>query len=538
MSEKEHKRTTPCAELWQWEPDQAKAWLGFPEPGEVPTHLDDFGKVLAHGWDTLEMAFAVSISDDLASKLDAAKAQAADMDTHVLVNLGNEEHGDEWQVSPRGASGGIRWWLANADAEVKIRPGNAWSVSIRHRSKALHELGADACYDSSVSWLCKVFGVPRDPETQELRPVDEWQRVTEAHWCVDVESNAYSKQATSDLVNAVVAHSRVKVTAEDPLSDDLVNAMSDTELAGLVRRLVAEERGKLSWWARGGKVETLTIGKGRPLTIQVYDKGREISEASGKTWMLDLWERSGWKRPTVCDEETGEVVEVTPKDVHRTEIRMRSEWMAERGVHTWQDLKAARDRLVAEALTTRRLTVPSETDSNRGRWPPHPLWQIVAWVSGHVEQLAPLGRRLVQQAQAKFKSLLQQAHGCARAAVVLAVGGWDEMTYSRLLTDPESPLYKVREEDRDHEAKVAGLVERYRHTPGNVELGFGDRKELPGAKWREDDKIGVGHGPDKPGIVRLGARASTLKQDAQAIRDAARKLLCEQGFGEHLPDYI
>lgn len=102
------------------------------------------------------------------------------------------------------------------------------------------------------------------------------------------------------------------------------------------------------------KVQTFRIGEG-DLVLRVYNKVDEIKESSAKTWFYDLWG---------CNE-----------NVWRIEWQTRKEWLRRFGIVTFDDLAERQGdllRFIANDHTT--LRVPTE-DSNRSRWPLHPLWQ-------------------------------------------------------------------------------------------------------------------------------------------------------------------
>ncbi len=104
----------------------------------------------------------------------------------------------------------------------------------------------------------------------------------------------------------------------------------------------------------GGEPETFTFGRG-DLVVRVYDKVKEIIEQSGKVWLHDLW---GQK-----------------EGVWRIEVQARRAFLKQHGIRTPEDLFEHQGfvaRWVLEKHTT--LRVPSG-DSNRSRWPRHPLWK-------------------------------------------------------------------------------------------------------------------------------------------------------------------
>ena len=115
------------------------------------------------------------------------------------------------------------------------------------------------------------------------------------------------------------------------------------------------------------KVQTFRFGEG-DLALRVYNKCDEIQQSSAKTWFYDLWG--------------------TDKEVWRIEWQTRKEWLRRVGIKTFEDLKERQGdllRILVNDHTT--LRIKSE-DSNRSRWPLHPLWQDL---QGRVAEMAGLG---------------------------------------------------------------------------------------------------------------------------------------------------
>jgi hypothetical protein len=103
------------------------------------------------------------------------------------------------------------------------------------------------------------------------------------------------------------------------------------------------------------QVQTFSLGKG-DVMLRVYNKVAEINEKSKKTWFFDLW---------------GSITE----NVWRIEWQVRKELMRRFGIRTFSDLFEGQGdilRYLSQEHTT--LRIPNE-DSNRSRWPLHPLWQ-------------------------------------------------------------------------------------------------------------------------------------------------------------------
>jgi len=376
---------------------------------------DDF-KLLVQGWDTVAETFDLHIPEILQIQLEAARQLAEDRDIRdnqdpELIGFG----GEEIQINPRRPKRG-KWSLANDDFQITFRsPKMDWCVTVRYSAGGLWEYGLDALRERVWEML-----------TRECQPKSkDCKRISEAHWCWDFHSPAFTAQMEPGLMKNVVCHSSTKKTNTTKTREIMLNE-----------------------WGRGVYLETLTIGQGAPLTIQVYDKGKEITEASGKTWMLDLWARSGWKK-----EESSKI-----SDVWRLEIRMRNKFLRGRGILRIEELRQNLSELLAEALYTRRLTSPTD-DKNRARWPLHPLWTVAYQATPQAREMLPLGRQVTQAGDAIRRSLILNAAGNLRAAVVLHVGDYDEGTADEFIKEIQETIRS----DPDQDKKVSRKIEQYRY---------------------------------------------------------------------------
>jgi len=124
---------------------------------------------------------------------------------------------------------------------------------------------------------------------------------------------------------------------------------------------------KDSQYRQEGIVQTFNIGKG-DIVLRVYNKIDEIHQQSEKVWFYDLW---------------GEA-----QNVWRIEWQVRKEKLRLFGIHTFIDLKQREGDLL-RYLANEHTTLRTKTnDSNRSRWPLHPLWIDL---QGKIEELESLG---------------------------------------------------------------------------------------------------------------------------------------------------
>ena len=106
-----------------------------------------------------------------------------------------------------------------------------------------------------------------------------------------------------------------------------------------------------------GKVQTFTFGKG-DIVLRVYDKTTEIRQQSNKVWFNQLW---------------GGLAE----DVWRIEWQVRKEVLRGHGIKTFNDLNDKLGDLLKYLSEEHDTLREPNGDSNRSRWPMHPLWEDI-----------------------------------------------------------------------------------------------------------------------------------------------------------------
>lgn len=118
---------------------------------------------------------------------------------------------------------------------------------------------------------------------------------------------------------------------------------------------------------KNGRAQTFRLGEG-PLVLRMYDKCAEIAEKSAKTWFFDLWG---------CTE-----------NVWRIEWQARKEWLRRFGLKTFDDLEERQGDLLRYVTHDHTSLRCATADSNRSRWPLHPVW---ADLQARIESLGGLG---------------------------------------------------------------------------------------------------------------------------------------------------
>lgn len=369
---------------------------------KVPT---EYAKFLACGFDSIQESFDITITPAVAELLQNLKQQAERNGS--AISLASHFHANI-QMQPTGASG-FTYRLANDDYQILIRnPAGQqkdWQVSVRYSAAGLWEHGHDCLKEQVVSFLQLIADAPNS---------EDWHHVTRADFCFDFYSPKFAKEMTYQILDNIVATSKTKVNTRTKLDLDV--------------------------WAKGGKVETFTIGSKKSLQVSVYDKTKEITEASGKTWFYEVWGRK------------------YEDSVYRVEIRMSKEWLKDRNIKTIDQLKDNLRELLNDALRLRRLAV-SGSDSNRSRWKVHPLWVMCFDVIGNPLEIVKIGRYVTQRKQYIDYTITKQTAGCIRTLVVLKAGIWDDETYIKTMQDITNLLF----EDKQRNVKIKNIQERYKY---------------------------------------------------------------------------
>lgn len=103
-----------------------------------------------------------------------------------------------------------------------------------------------------------------------------------------------------------------------------------------------------------GKINGLVYGKS-DIVLRIYNKVLEIAEQSGKTWLFQLW---------------GGISE----NVWRIEWQTRQAPLRRFGIRTFDDLFSMQGDLLRYIINEHDSLRTKNTDSNRSRWPVHPIW--------------------------------------------------------------------------------------------------------------------------------------------------------------------
>ncbi|MCR9215533.1 MAG: replication initiation factor domain-containing protein [Proteobacteria bacterium] len=123
----------------------------------------------------------------------------------------------------------------------------------------------------------------------------------------------------------------------------------------------------------GEKVSGVTAGHISNRQLSIYNKRREIIDNKKLGW-VEIWNdrRMHESKPAI------DLKDKHNSQVWRFELRMGSKQLRNRWeIRSWDDLEARIGDALEEFMQKVRYTYP-DGDSNRSRWPTHPVWKMVA----------------------------------------------------------------------------------------------------------------------------------------------------------------
>ena len=364
---------------------------------QLPDQKD--ARLVAWGWDSVQESWDAYAGDNLQARFDTLQTLAQENAFNGKGVVKFDDFGEPFLMRASGAQGGFRWVIENDDFMLLIKSGrnNAWNVSVRHLSAGLWEHNWEALHDRLYALLDGFF----EYGSEFSKP-----RVTRADWAFDVYAPEF--RITDDLYSGICAHPKITK----------------------------------SLYGHGESVETITVGSPTSLQMSLYDKTREITAISGKTWMREIWARNA----------DGMILE---KGVWRIECRLGKGFLRNRNCRLVSDVRKYRPELVGESLVKVRLTDPNSGAKVRHR-DMHPLWALCLESAGLIDML-PLGRRVTGRRAESVKRSKKQLAGALRSVCVLENGKFDQET----LNETVDSISKTALSDPENAKKVSAAKDRY-----------------------------------------------------------------------------
>lgn len=291
--------------------------------------------VVHRGFDTIALSIQTNISHQLFELLNSEREKAEESGNPVRFSYG----GADFDLLPYGGKG-YRFILKGGPLEVtwfikKPNPRDTWGIRISVGSTLLATQGlgyARAYIDKTLARLGVRFGAHQ-------------VSVSRVDFCVDVLAPEF------ELVpEQFVIHSHTNRADHLAGPDDM------------------RSNGK------SGKFTSVTVGKMPGRQVILYDKRREVIDRNKPLWW-DIWNANlaldGFPALDPSD--------ATQSRVWRIEVRAAKDLLKDRWqIRTWAQLDAMFGDVVAEAFQKVRYCEPDPTDTNRARWPNHPIWELAA----------------------------------------------------------------------------------------------------------------------------------------------------------------
>ena len=290
---------------------------GAPPTNRAPLKYNpEISKLLRFGVDSLYLSYPGMLSEDWDKKLAGLKELAQQEDELSQSIAQVTICGHLFEVKDRGAG---RFSYVLVDNAYRIQASNSRSKSlplayVQISSEYLTHAGIEKT-EEGLRYIVNTLGMVNEPAN--VSRVDLF-----ADFCTDCARDAF-----------------------EPLRDWVtrVETMS-----------LHYSHGQFSGWS---------FGSGGDIVARLYDKLLEIEKKSHKFYLHDLWKAAGWDGTS---------------QVWRMEFEAKRNALVDLQLPKLSHLlpnQAALWRYLTENWL--RLTVPTETDSNRARWNNHPLWDFI-----------------------------------------------------------------------------------------------------------------------------------------------------------------
>ncbi len=300
-------------------------------------------KIVHHGFDGLEFAVKAHISDSVSILLTEIQDRAKTTDSAQLF----ECCGERMLVHPTGARGGYKFRCDHPKTGIWFikRPSenDPWGIRFSSSSIAIVSLGLE-----ELRLACAMFLAALGVDASECDYVP-----SRVDFAVDFILPDFEPDPSNFLVH----------------SNTGIRGISDVEI--------------IDSYGQASGLNSVTVGRMPRRQVNIYNKSKE-SEAKRK------WEWSMiWAKNLGCSIE--EVCELT---IWRVELRVAKRHLKDKWhVNSWASLYKMLPRIYQSCLDDIRYC-QSTADTNRSRWPTHPLWEKVSKIVDeqlfdYIPKLAP-----------------------------------------------------------------------------------------------------------------------------------------------------
>lgn len=322
------------------------AFEGAPPSNTAPYNCNDgYFKALRWGVDSLYLSYPGELSRESDASLKALKLLAQSADPGEVAKAQLPLGGHIFEVKERGASL-FPYILEDGAFRIQIsRPG--------HKAPM-------AYVKVSAKYLAHVGPV-------------------------EAEKHLYS--LLSEL-------GELKESAHVSRIDLFVDFQSSVDMESWDRNAWVTRASSINAYAVSGQFSGWSVGLGGIISARLYNKLLEIV-VSGKDWILPLWQKAGWQASNM---------------VWRLEFELKREVLTQKGISKLHQVLGNLNGLWSYATTEwLRLTLPSEDDKTRSRWPIHPLWGFLSAVDWEGKG-GPLAKRFSPSRSPNDDKLFQIAY--------------------------------------------------------------------------------------------------------------------------------
>jgi hypothetical protein len=178
---------------------------------------------------------------------------------------------------------------------------------------------------------------------------------------------------------------------------------------------------------KAGRVTSVTVGHMPRRQVIVYDKRAEVVQNHKVHWW-EIWNAGRRARGMPeLDPRAREASRVWRVELRAGKEHLKGQW----NVRTWADLDAKAGDVFASVLRAVRYAEPT-ADTNRSRWPDHPLWGVVGrQMTGDLFEMTsgaePERVKAVKRDHLKEILMKQLVGTAATLAVACGMRGTDEL---------------------------------------------------------------------------------------------------------------
>lgn len=174
-----------------------------------------------------------------------------------------------------------------------------------------------------------------------------------------------SIEAEKHLYAVLSELGEIRESANVSRIDLFVDFQSSVDMESWDRQAWVTRAASINTYAVSGQFSGWSVGLGGVISSRLYNKLLEIV-VSGKEWIVPLWQKTGWDGNGL---------------IWRLEFEIKREVLTQKGLFKLHQVLNHLNGLWSYATTEwLRLTIPSDDDKTRSRWPIHPLWLLLSSV--------------------------------------------------------------------------------------------------------------------------------------------------------------